>query len=210
MAMVVVDVKEVCAWAVAVTVTLLLVGRAAGAVYVAVVQLVALPLQAIAPVAVPLIEKVASVLLRFNTVAVHCDVPSKVTLVGVQETEMVGVVVVDDDVLPQELRIAGTAISAMKKKRRSQRTLARLKWKFGSNTRNPPARTTLIILRNIRSLYFGEFHKLRQGMQVGLAFVQWIENRTARAKGTLPSAVRKFHTSAGKCPAPETVFSRCR
>jgi hypothetical protein len=29
--------------------------------------------------------------------------------------------------------------------------LSRPPWKFGSNTRNPPARTPLIFLRNIRS-----------------------------------------------------------
>jgi hypothetical protein len=125
------------------TATLLLVGKFAGAVYK--------PPGVIDPVPVPLTVQFTRVLLSFKTLAVHCDMLSKVTSVGVQETVIVGVTAVLA-LLPQELRIAGTAISAKNKIRRSQRTLSLPKWKFGSSTRNPPACTTLIFLRKIRFL----------------------------------------------------------
>ena len=140
-----VAVKLDCACEVAVIVTTLFVGTAAGPVY-------SPPLE-IDPVEVPDTDQFTSVLLRFVTVAVHCEVPSTLTLVGKHEIAIVGVVVVVAALFPQELRIAGTPISAKKKRSRSQRTLSRPKWKFGSSTRNPPARTTLIFLRKILSLY---------------------------------------------------------
>jgi hypothetical protein len=125
-----VAVKVDCACEVAVIVTTLLVGTVAGAVYN--------PPLVIEPVPVPPTLQFTRVLLKFVTLAVHCEVPSTVTLVGTHEIEIVGVVVAELALLPQELRIAGTAISAKKKRRRSQRTLSRPKWKFGSSTRNPP------------------------------------------------------------------------
>jgi len=101
-----------------VIVTTLLVGTAAGAVYN--------PPLLIDPVPVPLTDQFTSVLLTFKTVAVHWEVPSTVTSVGLHVTVIVGVVVVVE-LLPQEIRIAGTAISANKKIRRSQRTFSRPK-----------------------------------------------------------------------------------
>src|ERR1700674_4778370 len=145
-----VAVKLACAWEVAVIVTtpLLVVGTVAGAVYN--------PALVIDPVLVPPTDQFTKVLpLTFETLAVHCAVPSTVTLapvpwVGVHTADMVGGVIVLA-ALPQELSIAGTAISAKKNRRRSQRTITRPKWKFDSSTRNPPALTTLIFLRKIRS-----------------------------------------------------------
>jgi hypothetical protein len=116
-------------------------GMAAGAVYS--------PPSVIEPVFVPLTVQFTSVLLKFTTLAVHWDVPSKVTSVGVQDTVMVGVVVVAL-LDPQELKIPSDAISPKKKRRRSQRTLPHPKRKFDSSTRNPPARFTLIFLRKVR------------------------------------------------------------
>ena len=81
----VVAVKLDCACEVAVTVTTLLVGTAAGAVYT--------PPVLIEPVPVPLTDQFTRVLLRFKTEAVHCEVPSTVTAVGVHVTVIVGVVV---------------------------------------------------------------------------------------------------------------------
>ena len=105
-----------CACEVAVIVTTLLVGTAAGAVYN--------PPLLIDPVPVPLTDQFTNVLLTFKTVAVHWEVPSTVTSVGLHVTVIVGVVVVVE-LLPQEIRIAGTAISANRKIRRSQRTFSR-------------------------------------------------------------------------------------
>src|SRR4029077_16623674 len=90
-----VAVKVDCAWEVAVMVTTLLVGTVAGAVYNPPVE--------IEPVPVPPTDKFTRVLLRFNTVAVHCEVESTVTSTGLQETVIVGVVVVELELLPQEL-----------------------------------------------------------------------------------------------------------
>jgi hypothetical protein len=123
-----------------VIVTLLLLGTAAGAVYS--------PPLLIEPLPVPPTDQFTRVLVAFNTLAVHCAVPSTVTFdpvprVAVHVAVIVGVVVVLG-LLPQELRIAATAINAKIECKRSQRTLSRLKCKFGSSTRNPPARTTLI------------------------------------------------------------------
>jgi hypothetical protein len=87
----------------------LFVGTAAGAVYKPPLFMVPFP--------VPLTVQFTKVLLRFKTLAVHCDVASTVTSVGVHETVIVGVGLVLG-VLPQELRIAAKAISPMKKTRR--------------------------------------------------------------------------------------------
>jgi hypothetical protein len=67
-----------------------------------------------------------------------------VTLVGEHETVIVGVAVVEVAPLPQEFNTAGKMISAADKRRRRPRTRSCLQQKFGSDTRNPPARTTLI------------------------------------------------------------------
>jgi hypothetical protein len=106
------------------------------------------------PVTVPVTVQFTSVLLRFKTFAVHWEVASNVTLDGVHEMVIVGVTVVEVE-LPQELRIASAAVSPNKNKRRSQRRPPRPNRKFGSNTRNPPARSTMIFLRKIRSLCTG-------------------------------------------------------
>ena len=92
-----------CTCEVAVIVTTLLVGTVAGAVYN--------PPLVIDPVPVPPTVQFTNVLLRFTTVAVHCEVPSTVTLTGTHEIVIVGAVVVEG-LLPQEIRIAGTAIRA--------------------------------------------------------------------------------------------------
>jgi hypothetical protein len=52
---------------------------------------------------------------------------------------MVGVVAVVEELLPQELRIAGATISTTNQTKRSQRTLALSKRKFGSSTTRPPS-----------------------------------------------------------------------
>jgi hypothetical protein len=71
------------------------------------------------PLPVPLTLQFTRVLLSFVTVAVHCEVPSTVTLVGEHETAMVGVEVVEA-ALPQELSAAGNARNAKTKSRRCQ------------------------------------------------------------------------------------------
>src|SRR5579862_6495549 len=95
-------------------------------------------------------DQFTSVLLSFMTVAVHCEVESTVTSAGVHETVIVGVTAVE--VEPQALRTASAAVMPKKKRTRSQRALPRSKRKFGSNTRHPPARPTLIFLRKIQIL----------------------------------------------------------
>ena len=134
MVTVVVVLKVDWACAVAVIVTTLFVGTVAGAVYIPLVIL-------IDPLPVPLTDQFTSVLLRPFTLAVHTEVPSTVTWAGEQEAVMVGAVVVLLELLPHELRIAGTAIIAQKKRRRSQRTWPHLQRKFGSNTRTPPSKS---------------------------------------------------------------------
>jgi hypothetical protein len=113
-----VAVKEACTWEVAVIVMTLFVGIIAGAVYK--------PPGLMDPLPVPLTVQFTKVLLRFRTVAVHCEVARTVTSVGVHETVIVGVGLLLG-VLPQEFRIADPTISARKKNRRCQRALARLK-----------------------------------------------------------------------------------
>ena len=73
------------------------------------------------PLPVPLTLQLTSVLLSFVTVAVHWDVPSTVTLEGVQTTVMVGVEVVEA-LLPQELRTAVRQPSASTERTRCRRT----------------------------------------------------------------------------------------
>jgi len=195
-----------CTWEVAVIVTTLVLGTFAGAVYI--------PPLVIEPLPVPLTDQFTRVLLAFKTLAVHCAVPSTVTSdpvpwLAVHVAVMVGVtaVVLAD---PQELRTASATVSPKKKRTRSQRILRRPKWKFGSSTRNPPARTTLIFLRNTRSHYASVLSFLRQDKQVEPAPFRWSEHRILPSEGTHPFAVRKCLTLAKECPAHETVFSLCR
>jgi hypothetical protein len=91
----------------------------------------------------PLTLQFTSVLLSFVTVAVHWEVPSTVTLEGVQTTVMVGVAVVEE-LLPQELRTAARQPSATMESTRCHRTWPELHRKFDSNTRIPPTRSTQI------------------------------------------------------------------
>ena len=128
-----------CDWEVAVIVTTLFIGTAAGAVYKPLVV-------SIDPLPVPLTDQFTSVLLALCTVAVHCAVPRTVTSapvppVDTQEAVMDGVTAVELD--PQALSIVNAAISPDNTRRRSQRTVSRPKRKFRSNTRNPPGRKTL-------------------------------------------------------------------
>ena len=180
-----VAVRVDCTWEVAVIVTTLVLGTVAGAVYS--------PPLVIEPLVVPLTDQFTRVLLALRTVAVHCAVPRTVTsapvpCVGTHEAVMDGVTAVLA-LLPQELRIAGKAIRAKKKKIPSQRTLPGPKWKFGSSTRNPPARATLIFL---------------------IRFFRWSARRTPRSECTLPMAVSKCLTVTDEFPAPEAVYSHCR
>ena len=180
-----VAVRVDCTCEVAVIVTILVLGTVAGAVYS--------PPLLIEPVPDPLTDQFTRVLLALRTVAVHCAVPRTVTSapvpwVGMHVAVMDGVTVVLA-LLPQELRIAGKAISAKKKRMRSQRILRRPKWKYGSSTRNPPARTTLIFL---------------------IRFFRWSARRTPRSEYTLPMAVSKCLTVTEEFPAPEAVYSHCR
>jgi hypothetical protein len=108
-----VNVDCTCEVAVIVTTFEVVFGIVAGAVYK--------PPAVIVPVPVPLTLQFTSVLLRLMTLAVHCEVPSKVTSVGVQDTVIVGVVAVVLE--PQELRIPTAASNPKQSKRRSQRTL---------------------------------------------------------------------------------------
>jgi hypothetical protein len=122
-----VPVKLLCACAVAVMVTapLAVVGTVAGAVYN--------PAEVIEPLPVPLTDQFTSVLLKFKTVAVHCEVPSTVTSTGVQETVIVGVVVVLA-LEPQEFSNADAAITTIRTATCCQRTVPRCARKFDSNT----------------------------------------------------------------------------
>ena len=114
--MVAVVVREVCAWAIAVMVMMLLVGTVCGAVY--------LPFESIVPKvefppATPPASKLARVLLRFVIVAVHCEVPFTTTVEGVHETVIDGVA---GGVLelppPQEFRASRTGRKAKLTSRR--------------------------------------------------------------------------------------------
>jgi hypothetical protein len=100
-----------CTWDVAVTVTTLLVGTVDGAVYN--------PPLLIEPFPVPLMLQLTSVLLRFWTLAVHCEVVRTVTSEGTQETVIVGLTAVV--VEPQELRKANAAASPKEKSTYPQR-----------------------------------------------------------------------------------------
>jgi hypothetical protein len=111
MVMFAVAVRLVCAWATAVMVTtpLLVVGTVAGAVYrpfASIVPTVELPL------AMVLTCQFATVLLKFEMVAVHCEVPLAFIEVLEQTTEIAGtaaVVVLD----PQEFRSNNTGRTAI-------------------------------------------------------------------------------------------------
>jgi hypothetical protein len=197
-----VEVSVDCTWDVAVIVTILLLGTVAGAVYS--------PPLVIDPFVLPLTDQFTRVLVAFNTFAVHCAVPSTVTLVGTQETVIVGVTAAVG-VMPQELRIAVAAISAMKKKIRSQRTLPRPKWKFDSSTSSPPARTTLIFPEKMPLYPYpdGRFFP-RQDKQVEPLPLRSSNPRMPRSERTLLFALRKCLTNADEFPAPEIMFSHRR
>jgi hypothetical protein len=68
----------------------------------------------------PVTDQFTRVLLSFKTVAVHCEVPSKVTSVGVQDMLTVGATAVLD---PQELMAASIATNPNNASRRTQRAL---------------------------------------------------------------------------------------
>jgi hypothetical protein len=72
------------------------------------------------PLPVPLTLQFTRVLLSFVTFAVHCEVPNTITLVGEQETVIVGVDVVAA-LLPQEVSAAGKARNTSTNNRRCQR-----------------------------------------------------------------------------------------
>ena len=139
-----VKVPKTCEVAVTVTTPLLVVGTVDGAVYRPPLVMVPLP--------VPLTLQFTRVLVSFVTVAVHWDTPSTVTLVGEQETVIVGVEVVLA-LEPHELSTAGSAKNPRMKSRRCQRNWWHSNGNFGSNTRNPPAHATMIFLRKLPVLY---------------------------------------------------------
>ena len=118
---------------VAVTVTMLLVGTVAGAVYK--------PPLVIVPVPVPLTLQFTSVLFTPMGFAVHWEVVSTVTSRGEQETVIVGEVV-PVELEPQDVTNASAPASPNKKNACFQCDFTVSKWSFNSDTRNPPARTT--------------------------------------------------------------------
>src|SRR5712664_4758863 len=94
-----VAVKEVCAWAIAVMVTTLLVGTVCGAVYLPFVSIVP---KVEFPPATPPASQFTRVLLRFRMLWVHCTVPFTSTEVAAQEIVNVGVAAVVLEPPPQE------------------------------------------------------------------------------------------------------------
>jgi len=149
-----VAVRLVCATAIAVMVTTLFgVGTVAGAVYVDVaLELLGFIVPTVEfPPATVLTSQFASVLLRPLIVAVQRDVPNTTTVVDAQETVMVGLDVVEElGLLPQEVKTAGAAASAMDTTMRFQSGLPHPKRKFRPSTRNPPAFPTPIFLGMVR------------------------------------------------------------
>jgi hypothetical protein len=97
------------------------------------------------PAVVGLIDQFTRELLTLSGLAVHVEVVSTVTSRGVQETVMVGVTAVE--AAPQELRNASPAAAPNKKSTFIQRDFILSKWSFSSDTRNPPARATVIFPR---------------------------------------------------------------
>src|ERR1700687_3981197 len=89
--MVAVAVKEVCAWAIAVMVTMLLVGTVCGAVYKPFASIVP---KVEFPPATPPACQFTRVLLRFRMLWVHCTVPFTTTEVAAHEIVKVGVAAV--------------------------------------------------------------------------------------------------------------------
>src|SRR6266853_2657354 len=104
-------VRVVCAWAIAVMVTILFgVGTAVGAVYKPFVSIFP---TVVLPPAMLLTCQLTSVLLRFVIVAVHCTVPFTVTKVAAQEAVIVGVAGgVVELPPPQEFRANNAGMSA--------------------------------------------------------------------------------------------------
>ena len=197
-----------CTWEVAVIVTTLVLGTVAGAVYSPLVL-------SIEPFPVPLTDQFTSVLLAFRTVAVHCAVPRTVTFapvpwVGTHEAVMDGVTAVLA-LLPQELRIAGTAIRAKKQARLPQRTLPRPKWKFDSSTRNPPARAILFFPEKILLPRHPERLFYAASEQAGRTRTTPIEQISDDSIRTNAShCCKKCLTNADEFLAPEIMFSHCR
>src|SRR5579864_485205 len=120
---------------VAVTVTMLLVGTVAGAVYK--------PPLVIVPVPVPLTLQFTSVLVTPVPwgFAVHCEVVRTVTSRTEQDTVIVGGVV-PVELEPQDVTNASAPANPNKKNACFQCDFTVSKWSFSSDTRNPPARTT--------------------------------------------------------------------
>src|SRR5882672_3115539 len=110
-----VAVRVVCAWAIAVIVTILLVGTAFGAVYrpfASMVPKVELPL------ATPPACQLTKVLLKLRMVAVHCTVPFTATEDAAQEAVIVGVGGGALEPPPQEFRVNSAGRSTKIRRRR--------------------------------------------------------------------------------------------
>src|SRR5579872_5835865 len=110
MVMLTVAVRLVCAWAIAVIVTMFCApaGWTAGAVYKPLVSI--MPKVALPPVT-PLTCHVASVLFRFEIKAVHCEVAFAFTEVRVQLAEIVGTAA-GVGAAPHEFKISTAGSSA--------------------------------------------------------------------------------------------------
>ena len=114
-------VRVVCAWAIAVMVTILrlLAGTVAGAVYRPFVLMVP---KVELPPATPPASQVTRVLLRFVMVAVHCVCPFTVSEEAAQEADIAGVAGgVVELPLPQEFKAKSAGRSAKSKNRRCHR-----------------------------------------------------------------------------------------
>jgi hypothetical protein len=137
-------VSVVCAWAIAVMVTILFgVGCVAGAVYrpfLSMVPSVELPPATGVPVPM-LTSHLTSVLLKLVIVAVHCTVPFTVTEVAAQEAVIVGVGGGVLEPPPQEVRTRSAVRSAKTRRRPCHRAFERHRVPFGGSTRNPPGLT---------------------------------------------------------------------
>lgn len=123
-----------CTCEVAVTTTVL-VGTVAGALYNP-LCLSIVPGSPLPPLCRATLQ-FTRVLLRFRTVAVHCEVFNTVTSRGVQDTVIVGVAVLEETE-PQDVTRASAAANPKNKSPCFQCNVARSLRSFRSNTRNPP------------------------------------------------------------------------
>jgi len=124
-----VAVRLVWAWAIAVMVTMLLVGTVCGAVYFPFVSIVP---KVEFPPATPPASQLTSVLLRFVILAVHCVCPFTVSVEEAQEAVIVGVVVVVLELPPpQEFRANTAGRSAKTRSRRCHLAFWRQMEPFG-------------------------------------------------------------------------------